>query len=66
MKFYQESKAEKLDLQVALLVLVDLAVLFHLHHQALPFIIKGKHEVKQFRTSVLNTVQMGVRRRSPG
>ena len=45
MKFYQDSKTEKLDLQVALFVLVDLAVLFLLHHQALPFIIKGKHEV---------------------
>ena len=28
--------------------------------------LKGKRELKQFRTSVLNTVQLGVRRRSPG
>lgn len=42
-KFDQESKTEKLDLQVSPLVLVDPAVLFLLHHQALPFKIKSKN-----------------------
>lgn len=44
-KLNQESKTEKVDLQVALLVLVDPAGLWLLHHQHPPFAIKGKHEV---------------------
>lgn len=44
-KFNQESKTEKRDLQVALLVLVDPVGLFLLHHQALPCITKGKAEI---------------------